>query len=216
MKLCEMILDYNLYPRQHVDATHVGYLREAILAGSELPPILVDAVSNRVVDGFHRHGAYLGLYDENYDTPVVKKKFKTEADLFLAAVRANSAHGYRMSRLDQAHCLINATHLDIDTSDLAQALHVSAERIDALRIEKTAKFGSQPIALKRTIAHKAGQRLTKKQVETNRRLGGMRQTFYVNQLIMLIENDLLDTQNVELMLRVKRLAEVLKDVTSKE
>ncbi len=214
MRLSELVLDFDLYPRCDVDSVHVGYLCEALQAGTTLPPIIVDADSKRVIDGFHRYRAYLRLYGEDHDVEVLEEKHKTEADLFLAAVRANSAHGRRMSRYDQAHVVVKAANLHIDSEYLAGALHVPVDTVEKLRVDKTAWSGRLHVPVKCTIAHKAGQQLSKRQVEANRRLGGMRQLFYVNQLILLVESDLLDTENEQLMERLEQLARLLDGVVA--
>jgi len=212
MRLSEMVLDFDLYPRADVDASHVGYLCEAIQSGATLPPIVIDAASRRVIDGFHRYRAYMRLYGGDYDAEVVEERFESEAELFLAAVRANSAHGRRLSRYDQAHVIVRAENLEIDSECLAGALHVPVETVEKLRVEKTARSGRLHVPVKSTIAHKAGRQLTRVQVEANRRLGGMRQLFYVNQLILLIESDLLDVDNRQLMNRLGQLKGLLEVV----
>jgi len=58
----------------------------------------------------------------------------------------------------------------------------------------------------------AGKELTPEQAEANRRLSGMEQLFYVNQLILLIENDLLDRSNEKLLAGLARLRELLDGV----
>jgi len=58
----------------------------------------------------------------------------------------------------------------------------------------------------------AGKQLNKKQQETNKRLGGMQQSFYANQLIDLIESDLLDVNNPLLIERLRTLHGLLAAV----
>ena len=55
----------------------------------------------------------------------------------------------------------------------------------------------------------AGQSLTKKQLEANGKLGGQEQGFYVTQLILLLENNLLDREDGVLMTKLKRLRELM-------
>ena len=73
---------------------------------------------------------------------------------------------------------------------------------------------SNDVPLKHTIRHMAGKKLTKKQAVANKRLGGMNQMFYVNQVITLIDSDLLDTDNVELMKRIETLAQLLQQLAA--
>ena len=56
----------------------------------------------------------------------------------------------------------------------------------------------------------SGRTITSEQQEANGKLSGMQQAFYANQLIILIESNLLDTENKELMIRLEKLAELLE------
>ena len=55
----------------------------------------------------------------------------------------------------------------------------------------------------------AGKKLSKPQEAANRKLSGMNQVFYVNQLITLIEADLLDKENDELLAKLQQLQVLL-------
>lgn len=77
------------------DAGHVRMLADV---GSDLPPILVHRQTMRVVDGMHRlRAAILNGRRE------IKVRFidGSEADVFVAAVRANIAHGLPLSLADR-------------------------------------------------------------------------------------------------------------------
>lgn len=64
----------------------------------------------------------------------------------------------------------------------------------------------EPIPLKRTIRHMSGHQLSQAQANANAKLSGMEQLFYVNQLLTLIENELIDRSNPQLMAALDRLA----------
>lgn len=65
--------------------------------------------------------------------------------------------------------------------------------------------------LKNTVRHLAGKVLTTKQVDGNVKAGGMNQLFYVNQIVNLLENDLLDFSNMKLIDRLQYLKELLPE-----
>jgi hypothetical protein len=92
---------------------------------------------------------------------------------------------------------------------------MTAETLKTLRDGRVASHmtenrRAEPIALKQTIRHMAGENLTAEQVAANDKLSGMNQMFYVNQLVTLIENALLDTGNAELMARLQHLADLIR------
>ncbi len=220
MKLADLVFDFELYPRAQVDSQHVGQIAEAIAAGAELPPIVIDKKTKRVVDGFHRGRAYRRLFGDNADIEVEEREYGTDAEMFIAAMVYNAGHGRNLTTFDRTHCIIRAERLKIEPAEIASALNLTVDRIGTLHTSRVGHLksrrgrgnGAVSVPLKRTIAHMAGRTLTKQQSATNQKLGGMNQAFYVNQLILLIENELLDTDNDELMGRLNKLHSLLDSV----
>lgn len=211
MPLSECVLDFDLYPRQQVDSHHVGEMCEARRAGTEFPPIVVDKKSKRVVDGFHR---FRMEQRRGSDTIMaVEKTYKNDGAMFLDAMRFNASHGRTLTAYDRAHAVILAGNLGLNDKAVAGALSITVDRIQSLRINKSATAGNgklaRSVAIKRTIQHMAGKRLTTGQQAVNKKLGGMNTLFYVRQLIMLIKEDLIDKENEELAEGLKELKELL-------
>lgn len=214
--IAELVLDFTIYPRAEVQAQHVASLVDALEAGVTLPPIVADKKSKRVVDGFHRYNANRRVYGDDAKIDVVLKSYPNESALFLDAMRLNAGHGRALTSFDRAHCIIAAEHLKIEPAQIAAALAITVDRIGELKANKIGKLHivgktDRSIPIKRTISHMGGQQLTQKQSDANDKLGGMNQLFYVNQLVLLIENDLLDRSNSHLMAALRNLAQLLTD-----
>jgi len=141
LKICELVFDSTIYPRHNIDAYHVNDIARAIQSGAEMPPIVVEKRTNRIVDGFHRGKAYFKLYDDSYEIEVVQKSYKDERLLFLDAIRFNSGHGKGLDKHDKTHCAIMAKNLGIDAKDVASALHVDPDFVGRLIVDRTAFFG---------------------------------------------------------------------------
>lgn len=216
-KLAELVLDFNLYPRVSVDSQHVGYLREAHEAGHALPPIIINGETNQVIDGFHRTKMYQQL-DRNGDSviEVQEKNYASDTEMLLAAMRYNAGHGRTLTRYDRTHCAILAEKLHIEMEELASALSISVERLGELKTDRIGeiKVGKTvtSVPLKRTIRHMAGHRMSQEQVRANDALGGMNQSFYANQLIILIKSGLLDVNDEKLMQRLQELHGLLEEI----
>jgi len=208
--LSELVLDFDLYPRGGVDSHHCGEIAAAIQAGASVPPIVIEKSSRRIVDGFHRWKAFRRLYGEEFEVNCIEKTYANDAELFLDAMRYNASHGRALSQHDKVHCLLMAEKLKIEPEQISGALNITTARIGELKMARVGKIGPVQVALKQTIRHMGGKQLTKQQVEANDRLSGMNQLFYVNQLITLIENDLLDTENAELMAGLQKLAQLIR------
>lgn len=215
LRLAELILDFNLYPRAEVDSQHVHTLRDAIAAGVELPPLVADEASKRVIDGFHRYRAFKRAVGDDAMVDVALKVYPDERAMFLDAMRYNSGHGRSLAMFDRAHCVLRADALGIEPAEIAAALSITAETVGKLRAERIGRLRSdkrgksEPIPLKRTLKHMAGKELTQQQSEVNDKLSGMDQLFYVNQVIMLIEADLIDMENEHLMKALEKLGKLL-------
>lgn len=213
LKASELILDFDLYPRNNVDSSNVTNICNAMLAGRKLPPVVIDRKSKRVVDGFHRVRAAIRLYGEDAEVEVVEKTYRDDAALFLEAMEYNAPHGCKLDPCDRARCTIIAERLHIPLSAVAGALNMPEDKLGALRADRTAKdSGGLTIPIKRTIRGWAGEKLTKRQVQANERLSGMNQVFYCNQLIELIEAELLDTDDGQLIERLRVLHGLLDGI----
>lgn len=205
--IAKPLLDYTIYPRAQVDSQHVHYMRQALKSGASLPPIIVCKKSLRVVDGFHRLTAMRLEFGDESTIEVIEKSYASEKELFLDAIRLNAPHGRRLTTFDRAHCLIIAKDLRIAVADIASAMSMTVDALGELRTDRVGELrvsGGQnkPIALKRTIRHMAEKPLTDKQSAANDKLSGMQQSFYVNQVILLLENNLLDRSDENLLERL--------------
>lgn len=215
MKAAELVLDFELYPRNNVDSHNVNTICEALQMQADIPPVVICRKTKRVADGFHRVKAYLKHFGPDADIKVIEKDYKNDAAFFLDSMRYNSHHGAKLDPCDRTHCIIIAERLKISADAVAGALHMPVNRVGELMNTRTAtsKTSGLTIPLKRTIiGMMAGKVLTKRQEEANERLSGMNQQFYANQLIELIESKMLDLEDDALIGRLRVLHDLLDGV----
>ena len=209
MKVSELLLDYELYPRERIEPFNVTQMIEALRAGRELPPVVIDRKSRRVVDGFHRVRAYQKLYGLDAEIPVEPKDYKDDAQMFADAVRLNANHGRQLSTYDRARCIARAESLKLEPEVISSMLNMTLERITEMKAERFATYKMEPRILKRTTAHLAGKELTDDEAEYNVKAGGMPQTFYINQVIAMLEADTVNWESQKVVNALKRLYELL-------
>lgn len=212
VKASELVEDFDLYPRGDVDSSHVLSLVQAIEAGTTLPPVIACKKTKRIVDGFHRRRALMRYYGDDVTIPVVLKTYKSDADLYAEAMSANAAHGRRLTSVDFSRAMTKGRALGMDDATIAKCLHLTIDKVTELVIDRSARCGKITVPLKRTINHMAGKTLTKEQSSANDKLSGMNQSFYVNQIITLIESDLLDKSDGKLIERLRVLHGLLDEV----
>ena len=209
LKAASLVLDFALYPRMEVESQHVTYIAQAIKAGANMPPVVICKKTKRVVDGFHRIRATLRVGGKDASIDVLEKEYRSDRALFLDAMRYNATHGRTLSTYDRTHCVLTAKELGIEVEEVAGVLHVEPAKLENLRVARSATADDLHVPIKQTIKHMAGRKLSKKQYEANRKLGGMNQRFYVNQIIMLIENGLLDMDQNDLLVKLKHLGQLI-------
>ncbi|UCG53608.1 MAG: ParB N-terminal domain-containing protein [Candidatus Latescibacterota bacterium] len=212
IEAASLVQDMDYYPRTDIDTTRIGYLVESIAAGVNLPPVIADEKTKIVVDGYHRIRAAMRFEGEGAKIKVILRSYPNKKELFLDVARLNSSHGLMLNRADRVRCSLIAKRLGIPDGEIAKALNMRRESFLDLVKTRTAKHARTraPVVLKSTVKHYAGKALSAKQVAINDKLGGMRATFYVNQVILLIEGDFIDMGNEELLERLKVLKGLLR------
>lgn len=212
--LARLVLDWTLYPRHEVDSTQVSRLANALAVGEELPPIMVDRKSLRIVDGMHRYSAYLRTLGEDGEIPAVLKTYRNVQEMFLDAVRTNARHGVPLESIDQAHAVLLARDLGVGIGKLASAMAIPEAKLEPLNRSDSNRYatgpGGETVILKTALRHKGGGRLTKAQVAVNDSLVGMKATYFIGCVLKLLRHKLFDPEDESVMELLRELKEELK------
>jgi ParB-like chromosome segregation protein Spo0J len=193
VKLAKLVEDFDLYPRPMVDSTRVKRLKEAMEAGEDLPPIVVDKDSFRIVDGFHRNRAALAVHGPDGSISCILKSYPDKATMFEDAARLNSRHGEPLGPNDRAHCLLRAEGLGLSVVRLAAALAITEARLVAMRPGHFALVkGEGEVPLKPGMRRFHGRTLTPRQAILNKHLVGQNAIYYLRMATDFIESKSLD------------------------
>ena len=136
VKVLELIRDWSLWPRyeaQELDSTNLARIKQAILAGEKMPPIVVDGKSLRIVDGFHRQEAYLKLLGGDAEIEVEKRCYENDAEMFQDAMELNAKHGLPLGPEDKVHCILVCRKLKIPLEVIAVKLGMTMDKIKSLK-----------------------------------------------------------------------------------
>lgn len=216
IKLSLCVEDMDLYPRNQVDSTHVGYIFEAMKSGADMPPIIVESKGFRIIDGFHRWRAMCKMHGPDAEAEVIVKTYKNKSDMFLDAVKYNASHGRNLSENERTRCLIKAEEFKISTLKIAGIMNITMAKVGKMKDTKIAMLKmndhEEKVALKRPVVHFAGQTITADQERVNRSLGGDTQLRLASQLCDIIEFDLVDSKNQALMSKLGHLHDMLDDL----
>ncbi|MFJ9517214.1 ParB/RepB/Spo0J family partition protein [Kitasatospora sp. NPDC101801] len=118
---------------QREDPDHIRTLAQS---EADLPPIVVDRATMRVVDGMHRVHAAVQRGADRIDIRYVDGD---ESELFLLAVQLNTAHGLPLSLADRraATARILRSHPQWSDRAIAGTTGLAAKAVAALRAETT-------------------------------------------------------------------------------
>lgn len=211
MRIEKLVLDWNLYPRHDTDKTQVRRMVAALAAGEIFPPILCDKRSLRIVDGFHRYHAYKRAGVE--EVLVITKAYRDEAEILLEAVTMNARHGVPLQPYDQARSIMLGQDLGIAPERMAQALAVTPEQLGEITAERFATGpDGLPVILKRSLPNFSGKRISKKQMEINDRLVGMRQEYYLGRVVEMIRHRMIDLANPRVVELLGELRGILNEM----
>jgi len=195
MKLSQLVFDKSLFPRGGVNYVHVGDLVNALLSGATFPPLLIDAATNRIIDGVHRYHAYLKAYGLDYEVEVDAQEFADEDAIWMAAVEANADHGLGYTTYDRTLILVEAEKRGISHTTIAILIRIPAGKA-VKKLDSTSGFvknisgGRDRVALRTAMKGLAGKTLNRKQEEANKRVG-MKANYHAAALIELLDAGLL-------------------------
>lgn len=210
VKISTLVLDYSIYPRQHLNTYHVEELIEAMKAGVIFPPVKADKNTLKVVDGWHRIEAtrkYLGD-KAKINTELVE--YSSEAEMFQDAIRLNASQGQSLSTMDEAHCLSKAEEFHLEQAVIATLLNITTDRAKEIVSNRLAISDEGSVVLKGSTAHFAGKTMTKEQENYNQKAGGLNQSFYINQVIAMVESDSVDWDDSRVVSGLKKLEKLLE------
>jgi len=136
VKVLELVLDWKLWPRHEaskLDSTNLAKLRQILQDGKAFnSPIVVDATSLRVIDGFHRTRALLDVLGDDAETEVVLREYKDEVTMRMEAARFANNGSLQLTPKDRVHFALGMRRDHVPWPLIADALDMDVERIRKL------------------------------------------------------------------------------------
>jgi len=177
MMAVELVRDWDLWPRfdaAGLDGTNVRQMKEFLRAGGSLPAIIVDRISKRLIDGFHRVAALMAVYGDTVEVEVELRDYKNEKEMFVDAIRLNVSQGLKLSQKDKAHAIVKGLKKKISNKALALVLGMRPEVYADFKKKRTATTeDNETLALSHGASELAGKMLTKAQEKYARSASGI-------------------------------------------
>ena len=205
-----LVFDPEIYPRVDVDGVHVRALADALKADAVLPPVVAEAGSLRVTDGWHRARAYGRL---GADIPeVLCYEYADDTEALKHAVEMNASHGLRLGENDRRRVARLLSDRSVDTDEIAVILRVPPPKVVKLVAEVVIGPHEEVVPLKRSVIHLAKTpevRLTAAQRQAIRSAPGTSYALLAQQIVEAIENDLMPAGDEKVAAWLGRLYEAL-------
>lgn len=133
MKISELTIDSELYPRIKSGWLTAYQYAQAMKSNSVFPPITVGIYRQKkyVVDGVHRIEAKKMLKEEYVDAIV--KTYKSEREMFVDAVKLNSAHGRQLSVQEKVRIIDKLKKMRFKLQEISELIKVPIDKIGLLQ-----------------------------------------------------------------------------------
>ena len=222
LPVSSLVEDMDLYPRHAVDSSNVQSLAAALESGANLPPIVADAKSKIIIDGWHRVRAYRKVLGAEAVVDVELVSFRNKAEMIQEAVARNVKHGRRLDKIDLTRSVLMLENAGVPTSKISVLMQMPEAKVEKLKIRVAtvgkgtdgAVPGTSKITLKRPVAHFEGKKMTKEQAETHKMLPGTSFLLVAKQLTNALIADMVNLQDDKLIEQLMKLQSVLTEKLS--
>lgn len=212
--------DPAFYPRMKPSDYHIHEIVNAMEGGNELPPIVADRATRKIIDGVHRWNA--AIKRELAEIAVEWRDYTSETEMFKDAVLLNSVHGLNFGARDKLKVIEIGQQFGLKEIDVAGLLRTSESYIKAIMpryatVQADAKATKlERLPLKASTRHLSGQTITPAQADAIRgNAPGTSYLLVVRQLLSAVKNDLLPPaeQNPVLWGELTELRDALNDLS---
>lgn len=227
VKLSELIEDFDIYPRHSVDSSHVSELARAIQAGEDLPLVIVDKKTKRIVDGFHRTRAWRKVLGRGGEIEADLRSYASEKDLLKEAIERNARQGRKLDQQDRSRSALLLERHGVTVKEIAVTLATTEQRVQELinvRVVFVKPSQDEPDGTVSPPEKQPGKPpaypqagnpppvLTPEQYKVMRSSSGWRTAQTVTQLTRELESGLVDVSAPGLREKLLRLRDVIEAV----
>jgi hypothetical protein len=174
-----LVEDYAIYPRAMVQDLLVRQYAADWAEGAEIPPVVADRATFRIVDGVHRVRAAKRL--KRATVPTILRTYASEQEMFLDAARLNWPHGRGLTPWERRKAVLRLLESGMTPAQIQSALHVSLRFVEQTVASRVSTPEGETVP-KAVVRSWAGGTWTQSQVEAHRHLGGWSWTYYARQL----------------------------------
>lgn len=195
MKISELIIDSELYPRIKSGWLTAYQYAQAMKANSVFPPITVGIYAEKkyVVDGVHRIEAKKLLKEEYIDAIV--KKYDSEKEMFVDAVRLNSTHGRPLSVQEKVRIIDKLKNMQFELKEISELVKIPVDKIEGFQHRIIIGPKGEHIYLKSVLSHSDAGSATL-QIVDQKSFSVANVSMLLTQMIELLETNVYSIEDV--------------------
>lgn len=192
IKLTELKQDNEILEIRRVNPVFVSRYRQAMRAGAQFPPLIVDK-DGTIISGNHRYQAAIEEFGESHKIECERRTYKNEAERIADAIRDNSKHGNPLDGISRKRAICRLISLGMPDGDVANLIGVSIKKLEEIAGETVIVRGNGNVPVKRGLEHIAGETVAKADYDTHiKKDMGIPAKRTIEQLIRWIENGWID------------------------
>lgn len=132
VKIMNLKIDEKLVKLRHVNPVFVSRYRQAYRNDAQLPLIVVQKGTNRIVSGNHRFSALKLEYGEDHEIEVIERVYKTELEILKEFTRENATHGNALDDFSKKKLTFALLEQGATPEDVASLFNISVRRVELL------------------------------------------------------------------------------------
>jgi len=213
LKLEEVKVDNELYPRIHPDWITTARYFNALKAGAKFPPICVAKLGKEfiLVDGLHRIKAFKANKEKYISAELLTGLDKKQ--IYVEAVKRNMGHGRQFSTQEVTGIIITLGQWKLSEKQISQIVRLPAKSLKPFVAKRMTRITEthEEIPLKAPLRNLAETEVLS---EPNQdRVSGTSQVQMFDNIITMFENGWVDTSDKLVVSRMKKLKKLLDTLT---
>jgi hypothetical protein len=169
VKLQDIVVDPTIQVRE-VEGHTVSEYAQAMRAGAQFPPLVIENGSNRLVCGNHRYFAYKRVLEPTDTVSVEYRDFEDEAAIIRTAAKDNATHGRPLDTWDRKRITVRLQEAGDSIEDIAALLSVPVAKVEnwaGMTVTVIGKRGKKTVRhsepVKHGLEHLAGKQVPEDQ-----------------------------------------------------
>jgi len=131
VRIGQLNIDPKLTELRPINPVYVSRLRQAYRTGAYLPPLIVEAGTNRVISGNHRMTAMLYEYGPDHETEVIFRRYANELEALKDFARENATHGLLMDGITRKRVVAALLDHGATLAEVSQLLNVPVKSLQS-------------------------------------------------------------------------------------